>query len=57
MVRQCELLELPRAAYYHRPEPETEANLALMKVIDEVYLAYPFFGSRQRTRWLQRQGH
>lgn len=28
-----------------------------MRVIDEVYLAYPFFGSRQMTRWLQRQGH
>jgi putative transposase len=57
VARQCELLGLPRSTYYHRPEPETEENLELMKVIDEVYLAYPFFGSRQMTRWLQRQGH
>jgi putative transposase len=28
-----------------------------MREIDEVYLAYPFFGSRQMTRWLRRQGH
>jgi len=55
--RQCELLELPRSTYYHRPEPESDENLALMRVIDETYLAYPFFGSRQMTRWLRRQGH
>lgn len=57
VTRQCELLELPRSTYYHRPEPETDQNLTLMRVIDETYLAYPFFGSRQMTRWLQRQGH
>jgi putative transposase len=28
-----------------------------MRVIDETYLAFPFFGSRQMTRWLRRQGH
>ncbi len=55
--RQCELLELPRSTYYHRPEPESDENLALMRVIDETYLAFPFFGSRQMTRWLRRQGH
>ena len=55
--RQCELLELPRSTYYHRPEPESDENLALMQVIDETYLAFPFFGSRQMTRWLVRQGH
>lgn len=57
VARQCELLALPRSTYYHRPEPETDQNLTLMRVIDETYLAYPFFGSRQMTRWLQRQGH
>lgn len=54
--RQCELLELPRSTYYHRPEPESDENLALMRIIDETYLAFPFFGSRQMTRWLRRQG-
>ncbi len=50
VVRQCELLDLPRSTYYHRPEPELEENLDLIKVIDEVYPAHPFFGSRQMTR-------
>ncbi len=26
-----------------------------MRVMDETYLAFPFFGSRQMTRWLRRQ--
>ena len=57
IVRQCELLGLARASYYHKPEPETDENLRLMRVIDETYLAYPVFGSRQMTRWLRRQGY
>lgn len=28
-----------------------------MRVIDETYLACPFFGSRQMTLWLRRQGY
>jgi putative transposase len=57
IARQCELLGLARASYYHQPEPESDQNLRLMRVIDETYLAYPVFGSRQMTRWLRRQGH
>jgi putative transposase len=56
VTRQCELLELPRASYYHQPQPEPKETLRLMRLIDETYLAYPFFGSRQMTRWLRRQG-
>jgi putative transposase len=55
--RQCELLGLPRSSFYHRPQPAKRQDLELMRVIDETYLAYPFFGSRQMTRWLRRQGH
>ena len=57
VVRQCELLGLARASYYHQPEPEPDENLHLMRVIDETYLAHPEFGSRQMTRWLRRQGY
>ena len=57
VVRQCALLGLARASYYHQPEPESDENLRLMRVIDETYLAYPSFGSRQMARWLRRQGH
>ena len=57
IVRQCELLGVARASYYHQPEPESDENLRLMRVIDETYLAYPVFGSRQMARWLRRQGY
>lgn len=57
VARQCELLELPRSSYYHRPKPPSKKDLLLMRLIDEVYLACPYFGSRQMARWLRRAGH
>ncbi|MBM3848562.1 MAG: IS3 family transposase [Verrucomicrobia bacterium] len=57
ITRQCELLGLARASYYHQPEPESDENLRLMRVIDETYLAHPVYGSRQMTRCLRRQGY
>jgi putative transposase len=56
-ARQCRLLGLPRSSCYHRPRPKPAEDLALMRVIDEVFLAQPVFGSRQMTRWLRRQGY
>lgn len=56
-ARQCRLLGLPRSSYYYRTKPKPVEDLALMRVIDEVYLAQPVFGSRQMTRWLRRQGY
>lgn len=55
--RQCALLELPRASYYRQPQPESDKNLQLMRLIDETYLEYPFFGSRQMRNWLRLRGH
>jgi putative transposase len=55
--RQCELLGLSRASYYYEPNPETADNLRLMRLIDEQYLRYPFYGSRRMTAWLVSQGH
>mgnify|MGYP000287595773 CR=1 FL=1 len=43
-ARQCRLLGLPRSSYYRRPNPKPVEDLALMRVIDEVYLAQPVFG-------------
>ena len=57
VTEQCQLLGLPRSSYYHEPLPESDDNRRLMRVIDETYLACPFFGSRQMTLWLRRQGY
>lgn len=55
--RQCELLRISRSAYYQQPAGESPENLALMRVIDEQHLRYPFFGRRQMTAWLRMQGY
>lgn len=55
--RQCLLLALPRATHYHQARPVSPKSLLFMKLIDELYLLYPFYGSRQMTRALRRQGH
>jgi putative transposase len=54
IVRQCQLLGLPRSSYYYQPVPETQENLRLMRLIDEQYLKRPFFGTRSMTTWLKR---
>ena len=47
MQRQCELLGLPRSSYYYQPRPESAENLRLLRRLDQLYLEYPFFGSRR----------
>jgi putative transposase len=52
LLRQCELLGLPRSTWYYQPCGETAENLALMRRIDEQYLETPFYGSRKLARLL-----
>ena len=55
---QCELLQLPRSSYY-RPryyQVEDEENLELMRLIDEEFLRYMFYGSRKMKVYLNRKG-
>jgi putative transposase len=54
--QQCELLGLNRATAYYAPAGETEANLCLMRRLDEQYLQTPWYGSRRMTVWLGQQG-
>ena len=56
--RQCNLIKLPRSSYY-RPRgitPENNANLELMRLIDEEFLRHPFYGSRKMRDYLNRKG-
>lgn len=43
---QCELLGLGRSTFYYQPWVWNEAALKVMKVIDEVFTQYPFYGKR-----------
>jgi putative transposase len=50
------LLGLHRSTCYYEAVPESAANLALMRRIDEQYLRTPFYGSRRMTVWLRGEG-
>jgi putative transposase len=54
--RQAELLEISRSTIYYRPRPASEADLLLMRRIDELHLNYPFAGSRMLRDMLSQQG-
>ena len=55
LSRQCRLLSISRSAFYYAPKGESPENLALMRRIDELFLKYPFYGSRQMVRQLRRE--
>jgi len=59
ILRQCALLELPRANYYRNASEAEESaeNINLMRLIDEEYTRHPFFGSRKMRDYLRRLGH
>ena len=41
MVRQCALLRISRSSLYYRPMGASPEDLALMKAMDQQYLATP----------------
>ena len=55
--RQCRLLAVPRSSFYDRARGISAADLALMRHIDELYLKWPFYGSRRLCEELQQRGH
>jgi len=56
LSRQCRLLSISRSSFYYGPRGESPENLALMRRIDELFLRYPFYVSRQMARQLRREG-
>ena len=56
LSRQCEVLSISRSSFYHAAKGESPETLALMRRIDELFMKYPFYGSRQMTRQLRREG-
>src|SRR4029079_6383924 len=53
---QAELLSLSRSSLYYQPVPPSAEEVALKHRIDEIYTAYPFYGSRCITVQLRREG-
>jgi putative transposase len=54
---QCRLLAVSRASVYRRPAEVSDADRAIMALIDRQYLARPYYGSRRMAAWLATQGH
>ena len=57
MSLQCRLLGLCRSTLYYRPRAPDPDELALLRRLDELYTAYPFYGGRQMSRHLVREGY
>ena len=54
---QCRLPGACRSGLYYQPQQLDPDQLALMRRIDEPYTAHPFYGSRQMSRHLRREGY
>ena len=54
--RQAELLSISRSNVYYLPQPVPEADLTLMRRMDELHLNYPFAGARMLSAMLRLDG-
>ncbi len=54
--RQCALLGLSRAGIYYAARGESAENLEIMRLVDDAYTRWPFYGARRMTAWLARGG-
>jgi putative transposase len=56
VTAQCRLLKIARSTLYYQAAPMDPADLALMRRMDELYTASPFYGSRRMVAVLRRDG-
>jgi putative transposase len=56
VAAQCRLLKVARSTLYYEPVPVNPDDLALMRRMDELYTASPFYGSRRMVAVLRRDG-
>jgi len=56
ICKQAEELEISRSTVYYHSRPVSDADLMLMRRIDELHINYPFAGSRMLRDMLSQQG-
>ncbi len=56
LVAQARQLGISRGSIYYLPRPASDADLAIMRRIDELHLLYPFAGSGMLRDLLRREG-
>ena len=54
MRTQCALLGVSRSTLDYKPVPESEEDICLMRVLDEIYLCDPCLGTRRLVTLLER---
>lgn len=56
---QCKLLELNRSSIYYTPIQKvlSAGQLALLRLTDEIYTKFPFFGTRQMSDYISLHHH
>lgn len=54
--RQAQLLSISRTSAYYRPKPVSDAELKLMRRVDELHLELPFAGARMLRDLLRGEG-
>lgn len=57
VVRRCELLDVARSTAYYEAAAVSDDDLLAMRLIDEIHLRLPFYGSRRIRDELEDQGH
>jgi putative transposase len=55
--RQCRLLSVARSSVYRLPPAANDDDLLTMRLIDELFTAWPFLGSRRLAFMLRGKGH
>jgi putative transposase len=56
VTTQCRLLKVARSTLYYQPLPVSTDDLTVMRRMDELYVASPFYGSRRMVAVLRRDG-
>ena len=56
VTAQCRLLRIARPTLYYKAAPVGPDDLTVMRRMDELYLASPFYGSRRMAAVLRREG-
>jgi putative transposase len=56
IARQAEVLQISRGSVYYLPRPVSDADLAIMRRLDQLHLEFPFAGSRMLRGLLAAEG-
>jgi len=57
LTQQCRILSLSRSSLYYEATPVSDLDMELMRIIDEIHMKLPFYGSRRIRNELRDRGY